>query len=451
MSGTCPACLAPAGAGARFCRSCGAALGLDTGFNPGPEAGPGDDGPASAGVPTATVSVRRDAPTRWWLAAAAVAIVLAAGWAVSRSGGGRGDAATEDSATEESAPPSTDATTDPTTDTTARSAANGGTTATMRVVDEGEGPTLGRPVGWSVVVGDPYDSGGGLWWLDLDTGRLLRYPKVDGGPLLAVGDRLVMMEAPPSGIGGLSLRSISLRDPTADPVPFQTPTTVSTFSPVPASVSGPRAGGGVWVYDEGPEPHWLLLSVESGAVLDEVPGGGGIVSGRGPELATSSSWGLYRRTGGGYRLVAPGRPVTAAGTDVLLETCSSPMDCRLGWVDEVSGEAVDRPAPPADPAFWWQGLVPGGDRYLTGQRQGDDQYQFDPVVFDLVTGRVLDFEGIGQGVASSPDGRFLLTADQFGPSPAGLVIYDAETGTAHPVGSPGQIGNAQAVFVPNGS
>lgn len=444
MSGACPACLAPAGAGARFCRSCGAALDLDAGFDPGSELGPGD-GPATMAAP---VSLRRDASARWWLTVVAVVVVLAAGWAVTRSGGDAGEATADSVA--DSAPPATDAVTGPTTDATSRPTTNGGTTATMRVVDEGEGPVLGRPVGWSVVLGDPYNTGGGLWRLDLDTGRLLRYPKVDGGPLLAVGDRLVMMDAAGSPDGGFSLGSISLRDPTAEPVPFMTRATVSMFSPVPASASGPRAGGGLWVYDDGPDPHWLLLSVESGTVLDEVAGGGGIVSGRGPELATSASWGLYRRTGDGYRLVAPGRPVVAAGTDVLLETCSSPTDCRLGWVDEVSGETVDRPAPPADPAYWWQGLVTGGDRFLTGQRMGDEQYQFNPVVFDLVTGQILEFEGVGQGLASSPDGRFLLTADLYGPSSAGLVIYDAETGTAQPLGEPGQVGDTAAVFVPNG-
>ncbi len=445
MRGTCPACLAPAGAGARFCRSCGAALGLDAGFDPGSEAGLGD-GPAALAAP---LSVRRDAPTRWWVAVVAMVVVLAAGWAVTRSGGDASDATADGVA--DSAPPATDAAaTEPTTDATSRPTTSGGTAPTMRVVDEGEGPVLGRPVGWSVVVGDPYNVGGSLWRLDLDTGRLVRFPEVDGGPLLAVGDRLVMAGLTSSSPdGGFSLRSISLSDPTADPVPFQAPATVSIFSSVPASSSGPRAGGGLWVHDDGLDPHWLLLSVETGTVLDEVPGGGGIVPGRGPELATSASWGLYRRAGDGYRLVTPGRPVASAGTDVLLETCSSPMDCRLAWVDEVSGETVERPVPPTDPAFWWRGLVPGSDRYLTGQRLGDQPYLFNPVVFDLVTGRMLDFDGVGQGIASSPDGRFLLTADLYGPSPAGLVIYDAETGTPHPLGAPGQVGDTAAVFVPN--
>ncbi len=129
---------------------------------------------------------------------------------------------------------------------------------------------------------------------------------------------------------------------------------------------------------------------------------------------------------------------------------ASPTDCRLAWVDEASGETVERPAPPADPAYWWQRLVPGSDRYLMGQRLGDEQFPFNPVVFDLVAGQMLEFDGVGQGIASNPDGRFLLTANMFDPSPVGLVIYDAETGTPHPLGGPSQVGDTAAVFVPNG-
>ena len=456
MSGACPACLAPARAGARFCRSCGAALGLDAGLDPGLEAGPAA-GAAGRAAPATPDSVRRDAPTRWWLALAAVVIVLGAGWAVTRPVGGGGDDAADGVDREERAGATDgsaalpDTATEPTTDTTSGTTDNGGTTAPIRVVDEGGGPVVGRPVGWSVVLGDPYSSGGGLWRLDLDTGRLVRYPKVDGGPLLAMGDRLVLLDGStsPSPNGSLTLRSISLADPTADPVPFLAPATVSTYSLVPASSSGAPDDGGLWAHDEGPEPRWLRLSVESGIVVEEVWGTGGIVPGRGPELATSPSWGLYRRTGDGYTLVAPGRPVTAAGAAVLVETCSSPSRCRLAWVNEVTGEAVDRAVPPSDPDLRWQGVVPGSDRYLRGLRQDGERQLFDPVVFDLATGRMLDLDGLGQGIASSPDGRFLITSDIFGATQAGLAVYDVETGTPYPLGEPGQIGDSLAVFVPN--
>lgn len=431
---SCPACGAPAADGARYCRLCGAALGSDA-----------DTGVI---VPAAGGSVRRDAPSRWWLAGVALAVVLGVGWAAFSSVGDDPAAPATDPASTEDTAPST------TADTEVDDATTRPPPSDTLVVEEGAGPVLGRPVGWSVLVADPY-GGAGLWRLDLDTGRLLRYPRVDGAPMAVVGDRLLLIDNDIDD-GTAALSVVPLDDPTGPPVSVPSPEQAVAFAVRPA---GPGEGDGdaVWVYDFGPgAARWVLLDLGTGQAIDEVvlgDGAGGLVWGAGPELATAGGQGLFRRVGDDYRLVSPGRPMVAVDGDVLMQTCPSPTDCRMTWVDGDSGEVVDHPIPPpGDGALWWQGLVPGSDRFLGGQRTLAPLQT--PVVelFDLETGRSIT-PGITMvgNVTASPDGRLLLMSGASDPtSEMQLAIYDVESGTSYPLAGSPPILNLQAVFVPNG-
>ncbi|MEZ5411448.1 MAG: hypothetical protein R2761_25680 [Acidimicrobiales bacterium] len=437
----CPACGdTPATGDARYCRRCGAGLGSGL-------------GPASSAGLVAGDTVRRDATSarRWIGGAAAAAIMLALAWALARPGDGGSSDRTADTApagnSDDSLPSTTttragyrDLSQEPPPDS--------------RVVDEGDGPVLGRPTGWSLLVGDSYDAyGRGLWRIDLDTGRQVNYPEVGGGPVLVAGDRLLLLDIRYED-GTSTLRSVLVADP-AGPVG---PTTLQApYIDYPGAIApaDPATGGSVWVFSgQGSSRRWLLLSAVTGGVLDEITlgPGGWLAPPGGPDLATSADWGIYRRDGsGGFRLLAPGRPIEVAGGDVLVQSCSAPTICRLAWVDATDGKRVDRPVPPGDQDHWWFGLVPGSDRFLNGLRRTDhtDRREIS-VVFDLVAGRMVDTGSEGLGVASSPDGRYLFMASDYGPSGEAMSIYDTETGETFPLPRPTGVGNAQAVFVPNG-
>lgn len=456
MTATCAACAAAvAGVDDRFCRACGAALALGADLVPRAD-------PASEPGPVAATAeaVRRDAPTRWWLAAVAVLAVLAAGWAVTRSGGGGGDttdreqAALNDGTTDPS-PTSSDGpspTDSSSTEPAAGEPVAGEPPSTVRVVDEGAGPVLGRPVGWSVLMGDAFDLGARLQRLDLDTGQMLRYTEVTGGPALLIGDRFVLVSL--DADLGTAIRTVAVADPAGDTVTLDGP---GFTTPGAVVAADPATGSGLWVYETNSSTaRWTRFDDVTGEMLDEVAVGaaasGRPVAGAGPELATSGSSGVFRwATGDGYGLLAPGRPIAAVGGDVLVQSCSSPLVCPLAWIDGASGEPVDRPLPPADGQVFWYGLVPGSDRYLSGQRWTDGPAFVEGVIVDLVTGRVLELDRPRHGIASSPDGRYLVAIDYFGPSQQ-AVVYDAETGAVDPLELPPAFayGGGQMLFVPNG-
>lgn len=457
MSATCAACAAAvAGVDDRFCRTCGAALAL--GADLGPRADPAPD---PGQVASTVEAVRRDAPTRWWLAAVAVLAVLAAGWAATRSGGGGGatvdrEQAALDDGTVGGSPASSDAPSLTEPSLAEPDASGPGASEpprTVRVEEEGTGPVLGRPVGWSLLMGSAYDLGASLHRLDLDTGQLLRYKEVDGGPVLLIGDRLVLLSSRPE-LGTGSIRTVAVADPGGDPVSLDGPGAVTPEAVVAAD---PATGGGLWVYQTNSSTaRWTRFDGSTGEMLDEVAVGsaasGRPVPGSGPELATSGSSGVFRwATGDGYRLLAPGRPMAAVGGDVLVQSCSSPLDCSLTWIDGSSGEPVDRPVPPDDERVYWYGLVPGSDRYLSGQRWTDGPPFIEGVIVDLTTGRLLELDRPRQGIASSPDGRYLVAIDYFGPAEQ-VVVYDAETGAVDPLELPPTFtyGGGQMLFVPNG-
>ncbi len=446
MSAACAACAAVvANVDDRFCRTCGAALALGADLAPVPEP-----------VASTAEAVRRDAPTRWWLAAVAVLAVLVAGWAVTRSGGGGGatadrEQAALDDGTADGSPASSDAPSPTEPDVSEPGPSEPPSTA--RVEEEGTGPVLGRTVGWSLLMGDAYDLGASLHRLDLDTGQLLRYADVDGGPVLLTGDRLVLLSSRPE-LGTGSIRTVAVADPGGDPVSLDGPGAVTPEAVVAAD---PATGGGLWVYQTNSSTaRWTRFDDLTGEMLDEVAVGsaasGRPVPGSGPELATSGSSGVFRwATGDGYRPLAPGRPIAAVGGDVLVQSCSSPLVCPLVWIDGSSGEPVDRPAPPDDERVYWYGLVPGSDRYLSGQRWTDGPAFVEGVIVDLTTGRLLELGPPRHGIASSPDGRYLVAIDYFGPDEQ-VVVYDAETGAVDPLELPPAFayGGGQMLFVPNG-
>lgn len=443
-AGRCPACGGSATAGARFCRSCGAALGLD-GDRSAPAGPAGDGGPAAA-----VTSLRRDAPSRWWLAAAALVVAVMVGaWAV--SGVGRDD--TTASPRPGSTAPGDDgtsATPVPTVDGGVDGGASGN--APLEVV-KGGGPVLGRPVGWSLVLGDSSSPNQGLWRYDLDTGRMVDHPGVSGGPVLAIGDRVVLVLFA-TGAPGQAGTSASVQVVDADSLTVGAVTVApgqALAYPGLAVAAEPGAGDAFWLYDFASfAPRWYLVGTADGEQLQTVDAAlsnSGVVAGAGPEVAGSPSGGVFRRTGDGYRLVAPGQPVAARGHDVLVRSCSSPTECSLAWVDRDSGQAVDRPVPAVgDDQDQYLGGVPGSDRYLVVQ---DGIYGPAPspaVVLDLDTGRAVDISPGNQALAASPDGRYLVIGDDMGSrSP---VILDVETGERHEVPRLSMT-NVAAVFVPN--
>lgn len=440
----CPACGGRVAGGARYCRACGAALPVDD-LGPVADPSPLADGPELLGLdgqPAVADTVRRDAPSRWWLAALAAIAVVVTGWAVLGAGGqaepASDDPATTrpDAATVDSPAPTEEAVGD-----------------APHVSVKGAGPVLGRPVGWSLFLGDPYNPGQGLWRLDLDTGTLVQYPGVDGGPLLAIDDRLVLFDARPGSVPVAgTLQMVPVSDPTTDAVPLGG-ADLAVASLAVAVPAEPGTGGDFWLYDGAREgARWHLYRSTDGREVDAVDAApyfeGVLVSGGGPEVVSSASGGVYRRTGREYRRVATGRPIAVRGHDVLVRSCSSPTECTLGWIDRDTGRTVDRPVPPLGmraPGF--VGLVAGSDRYLAALDGGTGTSGDEAVIVDLDTGTLIDSDRAVWPTGSSPDGRYLVLTPTDGSSK--LEILDVETGERYELPRP-SIGNVVAVFVPNG-
>ncbi len=438
-AGRCPACRGSVSEQARFCRSCG--VGLDN-------------------RPQLAARLRRDAPSRWWLAAAVAALVLAViggTWAASRAGDGpgagpeagaaaSGSRGTDPSGMDDDGPPPSGS----------DEAAEGPVEveAVLEVV-KGTGPVLSRPVGWSLVLGDLYRPGQGLWRLDLDTGRLVEFPAISGGPVLAVGDRVVLVTTDVDSIeadgAAGTVQVVNAADPTVGTVAISEDEEPAAASPL--VWADPGDGETFWLYSgDTLDARWRLFGLDGGERQDAIeagPFGIGLVPGAGPEVATSLGGGVFRRVGDGYRLVAPGRPIAAQGHSVLVVSCSSPTECTLGWIDRDSGQAVDRPVPALGDALGEFGgsIIPGSDRYLFVVRGGSRAGPGLPVLVDLDTGRTVELEVGDRPLASSPDGRYLVVIDDHGTSQP--VMIDLESGERLGLARPA-ITNVAAVFVPNG-
>ncbi len=453
----CPGCGASTEPGDRFCPACGDAVAgppstVDGygGWGSGDAVGepellllePVPARPLPGGAPAGAAS----RSTRGWLAAAAgVLAVAVALWAFSRGGSGPGGG--DDDATRPL--PTTVPGTDP---TAAEAGTEPGATDTTADPDavpvydpETGAPVLGRPTGWSLLIGRSADTA--LERLDLDTGQRVRYDGVTGGPVAVADGRLVLQRQHDDGTVSLGL--VPLDDPAAEGTEIAVGNlTVGYTWPL-----APADDGGLWVYNAtAGATSWRLVRVRDGKLLDEVSAPPafvvGPVDGGGPDVATSVSSGVYRRDRGSrYRLVSPGRPLTVSEGAVLVDVCSLPITCRLGWIDVDSGEPVDRPLPTGDAGIEWAGSAGTSGRFLVGWRSGRVAYTGDLVLYDLVQGRVVDAAvdfGVGQ-VAASPDGRYLAVEAQLY-----VHIYDVEQDRWVAVHRTGDA-SASLLFVPNGA
>lgn len=471
--GMCPACAAPTEPGDRFCSACGHAL-----VEPVPGGEVSDDSCAvgsalhepelilvaprtAAQPPPDRPGRRRPRPWMGLAVAAAVLVVALAVWAIGRAGGDQ---------TRSAAPDPTDAA-NPTGRTTAGSTLTGvGTEPGPSATDgpepavtaittdtasgaspagsggpAGDGPVLGRPTGWSLLIGSTFDNDT-ITRLDLDTGRQSALTGVLGGPLAVVDGALIMLRSAGSG---LILRILPLDQLAADGIDIEVTDGLLTSSwPV-----APGGEGRLWVYTSiGEVTAWQLIRLEDGRSLQEIPTVSMFesppVTGAGPDVVGSRGGSVYRREGDGYRLVGPGAPLAANGGDVLTRNCSAPTVCPMQWLDLETGRPVDRPVPPADPGVYW-GRFESTGRFLIGGRPAppDGRFAEELMIHDLESGRTVTTDSSlnGGGFAASPDGRLLaVQADD------GLRLYDVDGERWVEVDGPGG-GEATLVFVPDGA
>lgn len=427
------------------------------------------DGTAAPdGVEVAATLGRRGAPRLWLGLAAVVCLLVGSAWAIGRAGSsGPGPAAAASSSVPDASSASTDgssaadggtapspvpavATTILVTgsdrggyDSTSTSTPAGGSAVSRA----GTGPVLGRPVGWSVIYGTSFGPDEAVRRLDLDTGVDVSFGQLQGSPVLVVDDRLVLSST--TEAGAAAVRIVPARDPQAPGVVG--PDMAAPFLLGPDTVA-PGPAGTAWIYGPAADGYvWQQVRLSDGKVLDLVPAGaptsGGPVSGGGPDVQTSGSGGVYRRTGHQYVLVAEGRPLIVSGDAVLVRRCSSPTACRLRWVATADGRPVDRALLPEDGTLWR--ALPGTSRFVLGYRVpgtgGDIEHPF--VIYDLERGQAIP-TGMRMpgGAASSPDGRVLVVSEE-----AGFRFYDVEQGRWYQVSEGGNRGNGEFsfAFVPN--
>lgn len=422
--GPCPACAAPTEPGDRFCSACGDAL---------------------AHPPDADADAGRRGLSPWALPAAAVAVLVLglALWAVGRAGRDPTESA------DPTAPDPTTATTS--ADSTATTGESEATTASGTEPPGDDtydasrgGPVLGRPIGWSLIAGSPFD--GTVSRFDLDTGEWSRFAKVRGGPLAALDGKVVLLTQDDSGGSVLSI--VPQDDPAADGIDVPLSDRLLTL-PWPVQ---PDGNGNIWTLG-GDEvaTSWWLIRLRDGAKLDEVATApaslAAPVAGAGPEVASSGSGGVYRRTGDGYRFLGTGVPMAVSRGAVLTKECTGPLVCPLRWIDLETGQPVERAVPVDDHVYWFS--ASSGGRFLVGQRltATAPPFTFEVLVHDLESGRIMPVSGGGAdgGFAASPDGRFLAvwTND-------GLHLYDVEADRWVLVDRPGGQ-STNLVFAPNGS
>ncbi len=483
--GSCLACGAPAELGDRFCSACGHTL---DGAGPDLWATPADgwaattpglgidepelimverpapsSAPAHAGVAPRGPG-RRSRPA--WLTAAVLALAV---WAIGRAGGAQTDSGSGPGATtptggsaaatvdysgspgpsDRSGP--ADGGTEPTPwpsgpEPVVTSGSQSATHSTADGRDDPHaGPVLGHPVGWSLVIGSPFSTG--ITRLDLDTGQQVTFEEARGGPAAAIDGRVILVTAGPAG---LRLRIVPDDELMADGIVIEVGDS-PLITPWPVAAAG---DGNLWVYTSTEAATaWRLIRLRDGRQLDEVPAAPYYqavpVAGAGPEVSGSAGGGVYRRQGDGYVWLGPGSPVAVSRGAVLIRECSAPTVCPMRWLDADSGQAVDRPVPPAASDATWVGLPDSSGRFLFGFRTTHGEpFASWLLMYDLET-RIATKIGpssVETGrFAASPDGRVLAVhAGQR------LHLYDVEQDQWAEVELPSDPG-VDVVFVPNGA
>lgn len=145
-----------------------------------------------------------------------------------------------------------------------------------------------------------------------------------------------------------------------------------------------------------------------------------------PESVWFPGAGTYRRTDDGYRRLGDGRPLTSGPKLTVIEDCADVDRCDRYWVDNESGQKLDRVV---TDAVDWSGGYPGRYRWLEAVSHLDDQSvvvrqrSFDdgePVIYyDTVRDRPIDVPG-----SDGPPGQRSFDFSFWSDDPAETVFGD---------------------------
>ncbi len=397
---------------AKFCSSCGDALG---------------EGPGLLGVSATVTEVTTEGGVdrRWMLIAVGLFAVLV-GWSLWSGGSGEPPAATDELA-EESSPTTTSATTsstttsEPTTSSTQpRTTTTIGDSPSFSLVGDGR-PLLGETTGLRLVLGrTSYRPS----VLDLDSGQLITSPTSPGSftPLVTSGDWLVVRVND-------RLHALPLADLAADPVDLR-PGGFSSWLDLADTV--PRTDGKVWLIEYlDPSARLVLVDLATGTEVESIEELD--VYGRTqwavahsslvPALIDPAGGGVYEADGDRYRQTVDGRLVVADDRRVLIEICDDRLDCRRQWFDRRTWEPVDLVVPPEDASNL--AFVNGSDWLALTWYTSTDATA---TLFNVSTGMSRELSSYDPYIGAqrptvSADGRWLAEADG-----QDLVIISLERG-----------------------
>ncbi len=424
---------------ARFCASCGSALGEETGL-----LGVTNAGSSSAGAGVTTVATTGGVDRRF-LVVAVMLLAAVIGWAA-WTGSSEVESADSSSTTlpgadapTSTAPTSTAPTSTAPTSMPAATSTIGAISSATPPSTLGEGPALwqlgdgspllGEPTGLRLLVGHNVNR---PTVVDLDTGELFLAPKTSAAiqPTAIFGDWLIARTAD-------RLVAVPLNDLGAEPVTML-PDSQGQIDLIPQS---PRQDGLGWVVENDMSERTLQLidlatgrSIAQGPSVDHdepvwvlsPPSSSGA-----PTLLGHLSGGVYEAGAEGYRRVALGRLMTADDTRVLVETCDDHLRCAFTWFDRETWEPLDLDSPQSggDQITFIAGTdwlavldyaIEGRELLLlnveTGAQYEVEEPHIDPMAYGIV------------GSEISPDGRWL--ALRYG---LDITIVDLETGTEYPI------------------
>ncbi|MEZ5228797.1 MAG: zinc ribbon domain-containing protein [Acidimicrobiales bacterium] len=379
---------------ARFCASCGAALGEPVGL--------------LGTTSTVTNVATTEGIDRRWMVAVGALLIAVIGWSVSS---GRSNEATpgEDQRGAELGDDTTTTTVPPTTSTGGPTTTKRTTTTTepepptVTIVGDG-GPLVGEPTGLRLIIGaNSYRPS----ILDLDTGELVTASRSGGGldPQLVSGEWLVARQSE-------RLVAVPLDDLGADPVTLL-PENSSPWLDL-ADLT-PRTDGRAWVYTYDENATLMLVDLATGEPIDEAFADGHVRPGvvrfalgtsDGPLLVDHAGGGVYEYTEGRYRQVSEGHLIVADDRRALVESCDDELVCRREWFDRRTWQPapLEVPSSRADEISF----LNGSDWMILYQWGREPSAE----MFNVVTGRqrplVTDpYSGfVGERPVVSTDGRW---------------------------------------------